>query len=434
MVGINCKAGKGRTGLIICCYLLHTGMCNNTEEALKLYGEKRTKDGKGVTIASQIRYIRYYERLLKDLNSVIPAAPKIILVKLVITSPAKLPGQPLVWIEMNNIITHRAKEVDYSVKKKLKEVEVLVEGMCEGDCKIQLAHKQGKKLTKVCHFWFNTGFVEGNEVKMSKGVIDVANKDKKCKVFKSDFTLTGLFRQWDPKQEKDDEKYNNWRSKSKAKQKQALINPKPEKEDDNGCDTESSFELKAEEDEAEEKKPKKSEKKKEKKEKKGEEKDEKEVADNKTTTKEEDEEDKVDKYAEQDARTNRKTYNYEGYDLPIKVTESDEESVDVSANDPANNDTSESKTPLTASLSTSTSAAQSPEPEKKKFVVTTTTTTTTTTSTTNSTTNDTANGATTNGTITNGTTTNGTTIAITAEKTKDDKTPDTPLLVSSRKV
>jgi len=51
--------------------------------------------------------------------------------------------------------------------------------MCEGDCKIQLMHKQGKKLVKVCHFWFNTGFVENGELQLKKAVIDVANKDKK---------------------------------------------------------------------------------------------------------------------------------------------------------------------------------------------------------------------------------------------------------------
>lgn len=46
VVGINCKAGKGRTGLIICCYLLFSKTCATTDEALKLYGEKRTKNGK----------------------------------------------------------------------------------------------------------------------------------------------------------------------------------------------------------------------------------------------------------------------------------------------------------------------------------------------------------------------------------------------------
>jgi len=43
MVGINCKAGKGRTGLIICCYLLQSRQCSTTDEALELYGKRRTK-------------------------------------------------------------------------------------------------------------------------------------------------------------------------------------------------------------------------------------------------------------------------------------------------------------------------------------------------------------------------------------------------------
>lgn len=245
-VGINCKAGKGRTGLIICCYLLHSGICATTDEALKFYGEKRTKDGKGVTIASQIRYIRYYEKILKELHSVIPPSPKIILSKLIIPCQAKIAGSPLAWIEMNNIVTHRSAEVTLS--KKQKGYEIFVEGMCEGDCKIQIVHKQGRKVTKVCHFWFNTGFIDpAKENKFEKSVIDVANKDKKCKIFKSNFTITPVFRAYDPKAEKDEDKYYNWVKISMAKEKKkpaVLVN-----EDEVGNDSESgSFNLKPGED------------------------------------------------------------------------------------------------------------------------------------------------------------------------------------------
>jgi phosphatidylinositol-3,4,5-trisphosphate 3-phosphatase/dual-specificity protein phosphatase PTEN len=47
IVGINCKAGKGRTGLIICCFLLYSGQCADTAAALKYYGEKKNKRWKG---------------------------------------------------------------------------------------------------------------------------------------------------------------------------------------------------------------------------------------------------------------------------------------------------------------------------------------------------------------------------------------------------
>jgi len=43
---VHCKDGKGRTGLFVCCLLLHLRVCNTAEEAL-VFGSRRTEDGKG---------------------------------------------------------------------------------------------------------------------------------------------------------------------------------------------------------------------------------------------------------------------------------------------------------------------------------------------------------------------------------------------------
>lgn len=52
VVAVHCKAGKGRTGLVICCFLLYTEMFDTAEEAIDHYDATRTKNKKALTISS----------------------------------------------------------------------------------------------------------------------------------------------------------------------------------------------------------------------------------------------------------------------------------------------------------------------------------------------------------------------------------------------
>ena len=66
VVVIHCKAGKGRTGVMISSLLLYNKTFQFAKDSLLYYGLIRTENGKGVTIPSQKRSVYNYEHFLKS--------------------------------------------------------------------------------------------------------------------------------------------------------------------------------------------------------------------------------------------------------------------------------------------------------------------------------------------------------------------------------
>ena len=60
VVAVHCKGGKGRTGTMICIYMVETGLFSTADESLDYFGSRRTDlnvGGKfqGVETPSQVR-------------------------------------------------------------------------------------------------------------------------------------------------------------------------------------------------------------------------------------------------------------------------------------------------------------------------------------------------------------------------------------------
>lgn len=199
VVAIHCKAGKGRTGTFVSCLLLYLNFFTTADDCLRYYGMMRVETGKGVTVPSQIRYVFYFEEILKK-NMRHPLIFKTIIIKKIrmITVPdfgtVKKYCCPTFKIEnsenvFNSIDSIKKKEyectlpyIDFQIGKNGFQVT--------GDVKITFYHNHLLNKDKIFKLWFNTLFIpEDGELIIEKNMIDKACKDKNNKHFKQNFAI-----------------------------------------------------------------------------------------------------------------------------------------------------------------------------------------------------------------------------------------------------
>jgi phosphatidylinositol-3,4,5-trisphosphate 3-phosphatase/dual-specificity protein phosphatase PTEN len=194
VVAVHCKAGKGRTGCMICALLIRTGEQPDPDAALVFYGERRTHNGKGVTIPSQQRYIRYYDEWLhRGVDTSVPVTLRpVVIARVEIAGlPAKLFTRDLV-LEVG--VMGDGAEVETSTK-----FAVAAEGFDEGNHAISWI-LEGKLDSIVGEFrvgaflgeklkffaWFCSEFVKEEE-HCGKMEVDKVSKNKD---FKEDFQVS----------------------------------------------------------------------------------------------------------------------------------------------------------------------------------------------------------------------------------------------------
>lgn len=203
---VHCKAGKGRTGLVLSAALLRMKICETSEKALAYYGKARTSNVKGVTIPSQQRYVSYYEEYLSRYHQTgieFPAlGPKITLKGFFMSVCPTFSGggcTPYFKVTLiDKTLIYNSKPGNKALPKWKKKVGNTYTIVCEvpvqGDVHIVWYSEDSMgKDSKMFGFWFNTTFITEKAIKLQKLELDSAAKDKHCSHFDKDFSCTVYF-------------------------------------------------------------------------------------------------------------------------------------------------------------------------------------------------------------------------------------------------
>jgi phosphatidylinositol-3,4,5-trisphosphate 3-phosphatase/dual-specificity protein phosphatase PTEN len=209
--------------------LLFCGHSGTAEEALRFFGSKRTRNGAGVTIPSQRRYVSYFAQHLDRFR----LAPSGLIPASVPALPASVPLLRLKHIRLHTVPhfdvgggcdpyfvikgppPHSKTLYDYKATLQalgervpschergarccelaVPDGDSLVASkgcLLQGDFRMQFYdHDDVGGDDKMCHFWLHTSFIplDTKRIVLTKSQVDKALKDKKCSKFDKDFAI-----------------------------------------------------------------------------------------------------------------------------------------------------------------------------------------------------------------------------------------------------
>ncbi|XP_072558500.1 thrombospondin type-1 domain-containing protein 1-like [Paramormyrops kingsleyae] len=212
IIAIHCKGGKGRTGTMICTWLIDSDQFESAQDSLDYFGERRTDQSKsskfqGVETPSQSRYVGYYEIMKNKYNRQLPPEKSLKIKSIRIHSIAGVGRGNGTDLKVK-IIVRRETVFQCACDKQDKctlfpdagnnaVVVSLQDGpVVSGDVKVMFESSAGlPKGYENCpfYFWFNTSFVEQNRLYLSREELDNPHKPKTWDIYKEDFGITLSF-------------------------------------------------------------------------------------------------------------------------------------------------------------------------------------------------------------------------------------------------
>lgn len=208
--------GLGRSCMMAACYLLHSGIHTSAAQAIEFVNSKRTPDAPpAISCPSQIRYIHYYEALLRS-ESVkcstyrishirivtVPSFSSSLIdcgcsptVSLSVLARSGSAQTDVMWYPrrifnqitaLNGVPPRRySAERDSGVDIPMEKYGVTV----RGDVCLAL-FSEGEKM---CQVYFNTSFIKANYLSFHKHCIDMAAQDPFHYTFDAHFKIEIVF-------------------------------------------------------------------------------------------------------------------------------------------------------------------------------------------------------------------------------------------------
>jgi PTEN phosphatase family protein len=212
VIVVHCKGGKGRTGTMICVWLIESGVFS-AADSLDYFGHRRTdtnvsKKFQGVETPSQSRYVAYYERVKNNGRQLLPATP--LRIREIVISGMMYVGNGTgsdfsVDIDQgrgNTVYsahfgTGRNCRAEYNPTADILRVSLDNCPLLEGDTRLlfQTTARNVPKHYEKCpfYFWFHTGFVEGDELLLRRDDLDNPHKSKTWHCFRESFSVKLIF-------------------------------------------------------------------------------------------------------------------------------------------------------------------------------------------------------------------------------------------------
>ncbi|XP_047499160.1 phosphatidylinositol 3,4,5-trisphosphate 3-phosphatase TPTE2-like [Penaeus chinensis] len=210
VIAVHCKGGKGRTGTMICVFLIDLGIFRDAEHCLGYFGDRRTdknvaKKFQGVETPSQSRYVGYYEHVVRARGQLPPETPLIVTritlrgmytvgnsdgSEFFLTLGSRCHTIPF----QANLATQKNCKITLEKSKGLVHIQLINAPVVRGDTRVMF-FTDSRNIPKGYEnspffFWFHTGFISGGRLELSRHELDNPHKSKTWNVFQEDFGVT----------------------------------------------------------------------------------------------------------------------------------------------------------------------------------------------------------------------------------------------------